>query len=390
MRFDFVKPLLVWYNENARDLPWRRTNDPYLIWVSEIMLQQTRVEAVLGYYDRFTGALPTITDLAVCPEDRLLKLWEGLGYYSRARNMQKAARIVCESYEGRMPESAAELVKLPGIGEYTAGAVSSIAFGQAEPAVDGNVLRVVARIEAIPDNILNESVKKKIREDLRGLHNASDGTWGLLNQAFMDLGAGVCLAGSSPKCDICPISSYCKCFEMGLQGTIPVRIKKQKRRIEKRTVLLLRRDESYAIRKRPDSGLLSGLYEFPNEAGELSPDEALEKAESMGLMPIRIKKLSGAKHIFSHVEWHMTGYEILVAPFGFSDGREAADDQVNPDTCETDEEKDPLIFAAPKIIESKYPVPSAFEKYAKMINIRTGKKREESTHENINCRNTEL
>ena len=374
MRFDFVKPLLVWYNENARDLPWRRTKDPYLIWVSEIMLQQTRVEAVLGYYDRFTGALPAITDLAVCPEDRLLKLWEGLGYYSRARNMQKAARIVCESYEGRMPESAVELVKLPGIGEYTAGAVSSIAFGMAEPAVDGNVLRVVARIEAISDNILNESVKKKIREDLRGLHNANDGTWGLLNQAFMDLGAGVCLAGSSPKCDICPISSYCKCFEMGLQSTIPVRIKKQKRRIEKRTVLLIRRDESYAIRKRADSGLLSGLYEFPNEAGELSPDEALAKAESLGLMPLRIKKLSEAKHIFSHVEWHMTGYEILVAPSGFSDGNGTLDGQACPDTCDADEEKNPLIFAAPEIIESTYPVPSAFEKYAKMINIRTGKR----------------
>ena len=390
MRFDFVKPLLVWYNENARDLPWRRVKDPYLIWVSEIMLQQTRVEAVLGYYERFTSALPTVTDLAVCPEDRLLKLWEGLGYYSRARNMQKAARIVCESYEGRMPESAAELVKLPGIGEYTAGAVSSIAFGLAEPAVDGNVLRVVARIEAIPDNILNESVKKKIREDLRGLHNANDGTWGLLNQAFMDLGAGVCLAGSSPKCDICPISSYCKCFEMGLQSTIPVRIKKQKRRIEKRTVLLIRRDESYAIRKRADSGLLSGLYEFPNEAGELSPDEAIAKAESLGPMPLRIKKLSEAKHIFSHVEWHMTGYEILVAPSGFSDGRGTRDDNSCSDNSETVGEKEPLIFAAPKIIESKYPVPSAFEKYAKMINIRTGKKREESTYENTNCRDTEL
>ena len=169
MRFDFVKPMLVWYNENARDLPWRRTKDPYLIWVSEIMLQQTRVEAVLGYYERFTSALPTVTDLAVCPEDRLLKLWEGLGYYSRARNMQKAARIVCESYAGQMPASAAALMKLPGIGEYTAGAISSIAFGQAEPAVDGNVLRVIARLEAISDNILNESVKKNIREELRHL-----------------------------------------------------------------------------------------------------------------------------------------------------------------------------------------------------------------------------
>jgi A/G-specific adenine glycosylase len=389
MRFDFVKPMLVWYNENARDLPWRRTKDPYLIWVSEIMLQQTRVEAVLGYYERFTSALPTVTDLALCSEDRLLKLWEGLGYYSRARNMQKAARIVCESYAGQMPASAADLMKLPGIGEYTAGAISSIAFGQAEPAVDGNVLRVIARLEAISDNILNESVKKKIREELRGLYDANDGTFGLLNQAFMDLGAGVCLAGSAPKCDICPISSYCRCFELGLQSELPVRVKKQKRRIEKRTVLLIRRDETYAIRKRPDSGLLSGLYEFPNETGELSSDDALAKAESLGLMPLRIKKLSAAKHIFSHVEWHMTGYEILVAPSGFPDAGELQDAGDLSHTKENVKEN-PLIFATPEMIESKYPVPSAFEKYAKMINIRTGKNRGELRYENINSRDTEL
>lgn len=389
MRFDFVKPMLVWYNENARDLPWRRTKDPYLIWVSEIMLQQTRVEAVLGYYERFTSALPTVTDLALCPEDRLLKLWEGLGYYSRAINMQKAARIVCESYAGQMPASAAALMKLPGIGEYTAGAISSIAFGQAEPAVDGNVLRVIARLEAISDNILNESVKKKIREELRGLYDANDGTFGLLNQAFMDLGAGVCLAGSAPKCDICPISSYCRCFELGLQSELPVRVKKQKRRIEKRTVLLLHRDETYAIRKRPDSGLLSGLYEFPNETGELSSDDALGKAESMGLMPLRIKKLSAAKHIFSHVEWHMTGYEILVAPSEFpeDDGVQDAGDLSH---TKENVKENPLIFATPEMIESKYPVPSAFEKYAKMINIRTGKNRGELRYENINSRDTEL
>ena len=389
MRFDFVKPMLVWYNENARDLPWRRTKDPYLIWVSEIMLQQTRVEAVLGYYERFTSALPTVTDLALCPEDRLLKLWEGLGYYSRARNMQKAARIVCESYAGQMPASAAALMKLPGIGEYTAGAISSIAFGQAEPAVDGNVLRVIARLEAISDNILNESVKKKIREELRGLYDANDGTFGLLNQAFMDLGAGVCLAGSAPKCDICPISSYCRCFELGLQSELPVRVKKQKRRIEKRTVLLIRRDETYAIRKRPDSGLLSGLYEFPNETGELSSDDALAKAESLGLMPLRIKKLSAAKHIFSHVEWHMTGFEILVAPSEFpeDDGVQDAGDLSH---TKENVKENPLIFATPEMIESKYPVPSAFEKYAKMINIRTGKNRGKLRYENINSRDTEL
>ena len=205
----------------------------------------------------------------------------------------------------------------------------------------------------------------------------------------MDLGAGVCLAGSAPKCDICPISSYCRCFELGLQSELPVRVKKQKRRIEKRTVLLLHRDETYAIRKRPDSGLLSGLYEFPNETGELSSDDALGKAESMGLMPLRIKKLSAAKHIFSHVEWHMTGYEILVAPSEFPED-DGVQDAGNLSHTKENVKENPLIFATPEMIESKYPVPSAFEKYAKMINIRTGKNRGELRYENINSRDTEL
>lgn len=361
MRSDFVKPLLIWYNMNARDLPWRRTKDPYLIWVSEIMLQQTRVEAVLGYYERFTSALPSVTDLAVCPEDRLLKLWEGLGYYSRVRNMQKTAGIVCASYGGEMPQSAEELMKLPGIGAYTAGAISSIAFGKAEPAVDGNVLRVVARLEALRDNILNESVKRKVREELRELYGAHDGTWGQLNQAFMDLGAQICLANGLPRCDICPVSSCCRCFEEGLQSELPVREKSRKRKIEKKTVLLILRDDTYAIRKRPESGLLSGMYEFPNVEGELSQDEAYAQAVRLGFSPIRIRRITDAKHIFSHVEWHMKGYEIVIAPSEYDE---------DPDST--------ILFADPGTIEEEYPIPSAFAKYAKLLYIRTGKKREEN------------
>ena len=191
MDSSFVKPLILWYNENSRKLPWRETKDPYRIWVSEIMLQQTRVEAVTGYYQRFTEALPTVYALAACPEDQLLKLWEGLGYYSRARNLQRAARIICEEYGGKLPHTAAELKRLPGIGDYTAGAIASIAFGEAEPAVDGNILRVYARLTALEEDILRDAVRKKVRGELRAAHPEADGSWGLLNQAFMDLGSGI-------------------------------------------------------------------------------------------------------------------------------------------------------------------------------------------------------
>ncbi len=369
MRSDFVKPLLLWYNENARDLPWRHTKDPYFIWVSEIMLQQTRVEAVLGYYERFITELPTVEDLAVCPEDTLLKLWEGLGYYSRVRNMQKAAKIICETYGGKMPQSAAGLMTLPGIGDYTAGAISSIAYGLAEPAVDGNVLRVVARLEALPENILSTQFKKSVHEDLRTLHTADDGTFGLINQAFMDLGAGVCLAYTAPKCSECPISSCCMAHAEGLENELPHREKKQKRKVVDLTVLILVTEENFAIRKRSDTGLLSGLYEFPNVPGSLSESEALCAVSQWGFSPLRIMKLTDAKHVFSHVEWRMTGYKILIAPPGFDDVNTVGPERER-EGCVPD-----FIFADAGLIEKEYPVPSAFEKYAKELNIRTGKQR---------------
>ena len=350
----FVKPLILWYNSKCRLLPWREKKDPYRIWISEIMLQQTRVEAVSGYYERFLAALPDIESLAACPEDQLLKLWEGLGYYSRARNLQKAARLVVEKYGGKLPDNAGELRKLPGIGEYTAGAVASIAFGKAEPAVDGNVIRVTTRLRAYTGEVQSSRFKKDLVSWLRDAHDGTDGTWGILNQAFMDLGSMVCTANKSPLCAECPISSCCAAFKAGIQDSVPSRAKKKGRRIEDRTVVLYTDGERFAIRRRPDQGLLSGMYEFPNYEGKLGREEILLAAREDGLYALRIRKLPEAKHIFSHVEWHMTGYEIMISRNDSKEGK--------------------FIFAGKDIINKQYPIPSAFAAYASAIGIKVGKK----------------
>ena len=350
----FVKPLILWYNSECRLLPWRETKDPYRIWVSEIMLQQTRVEAVCGYYERFLAALPDIESLAACPEDQLLKLWEGLGYYSRARNLQKAARLIMEKYGGKLPEDAGELRKLPGIGEYTAGAIASIAFGKAEPAVDGNVIRVTSRLRACTGDVRTSGFKKELVTWLRQAHDGADGTWGILNQAFMDLGSMICTANKSPLCAECPVSSFCEAKKAGIQDSIPARAEKKGRRIEERTVVLYTDGERFAIRRRPDKGLLSGLYEFPNYEGKLAREEILLAAREDGMYAVRIRELPEAKHIFTHVEWHMTGYEIMISR---NDSKEGS-----------------FIFAEKDIINEQYPIPSAFAAYADAAGIKVGKK----------------
>ena len=354
---DFVKPLLLWYNTQGRDLPWRKTKDPYRIWVSEIMLQQTRVEAVKGYYERFLEALPDIEALADCPEDELNKLWEGLGYYSRVRNMQKAARTIREQNGGKVPEEKSDLIKLPGIGDYTAGAVASIAFGKPEPAVDGNVIRIVARIKALKKDFSSAKEKRNLTEFLRTLTLPENEDWGALNQAFMDLGSGVCLPNSSPRCEECPIMEFCTAHKSGNEMDYPVRAEKKPRRIEQMTVMLIRNGDKLAIRKRPAKGLLPNLYEFPNTAGILSEEEAVHAAEEItDLEAIRIKRIPDARHIFSHVEWHMRGYEIIMTP----------GDEKYPESD--------LIYAEAGEIEREYPIPSAFTAYAKYLNIHLGKK----------------
>ena len=304
---DIAGALLPWYDENARDLPWRRNATPYRVWISEIMLQQTRIEAAKGYFERFMAALPSVSALAAADEETVLKLWEGLGYYSRARNLHKAARIVCERFGGELPADAAALRSLPGIGDYTAGAIASIAFGLPEPAVDGNVLRICARLTCCPDSIGEAAVKTRFREALRGAY--PPGRCGAFTSALMELGETVCTPGT-PDCAACPLSGRCGAYATGRQTEFPVMPEKRPRRIQNRTVLLLTHGERAALLKRPERGLLAGLWEFPNVEGALTASEALALAVRWGCEPEEAVPCGEAVHIFTHLEWHMTGWRI--------------------------------------------------------------------------------
>lgn len=313
MSYDYseiVPYLLHWYERNARILRWREEPKPYYIWVSEIMLQQTRVEAVKGYFDRFLAELPDIKALAEAEEEKLLKLWEGLGYYNRVRNMQKAARLLMDEYAGELPADYELLKKLPGIGSYTAGAISSIAFGLPEPSVDGNVLRVLKRIAASFDDITKEKVKKELEADVRRIMPAERP--GDFNQSLMELGATVCLPNGKPLCEQCPVMHLCKAFHQGVELELPVKSSAKARRVENRTVYIIRKDgcceTEYILHKRPEKGLLSGMWEFPNVEGHFTETEVRKLFETA-----EIKRLPDGKHIFSHVEWRMWCYEIKLA-----------------------------------------------------------------------------
>ena len=346
-----IEPLLAWYDANKRILPWRGSRDPYRIWVSEIMLQQTRVEAVRPYYDRFMKALPEVGDLAAATQEQLLKLWEGLGYYNRVKNLQKAARIIMEKYDGQMPDEYELLLALPGIGSYTAGAVASIAFDRPCPAVDGNVLRILSRLTADESNVLDPKIKKRMEDELRGI--MPSGRPGDFNQAMMELGATVCLPNGAPKCDLCPWRWMCRARALGWIDRIPHKEKKKARQIEKKTVLLIRDGDRTLIRKRKESGLLAGLYEFPTFDGWLETEEIERSVTGLGYQPLYIRQLEDARHIFTHKEWHMKGYLVKVA-----------------DT-ESDREAERLLIL-PQEIEKKYPIPSAFKSYTKYVDIALG------------------
>ena len=339
---EIVQPLTDWYRQNKRILPWRDQNNAYYTWVSEIMLQQTRVEAVKPYFQRFIGELPDVQALAECPEEKLMKLWEGLGYYNRVRNMQKAAQQIMVDHEGIFPDTYEEILQLKGIGNYTAGAISAFAYGIPKPAVDGNVLRVISRITGSYEDIMKQSVRKKIENALEQVipsDAASD-----FNQGLIELGAIVCVPNGEPKCEVCPVKEYCIACTEKLTTEIPVKKKAKTRKIEERTILIFKDGKRIAIRKRPAKGLLAGLYEFPNVEGKLSMDEVTEYSKTIGLMPVRVQELPEAKHIFSHIEWHMTGYEVIV------------------DELEKTNEKG-FLFIHPEEIRKEYSIPSAFEKY---------------------------
>lgn len=345
------EPLLKWYDCFHRILPWREDAAPYRVWISEIMLQQTRVEAVKPYFERFMKELPDIKSLAEAPEEKLLKLWEGLGYYNRVRNLQKAALRIQEEYGGQMPQEYETLMKLPGIGSYTAGAVASIAFGQKKPAVDGNVLRVVARVCADGSDILDTKVKKRMeREILQIMPGERPGDF---NQAMMELGAVVCAPNGAPKCKECPLYDICKARTEGSMLDYPKKASKKPRKTEEKTVLVIQDGSRIAIRKRPDKGLLAGMYELPMLEGHMTQEEVIRYLEKEGLKILRIKKLENAKHIFTHREWHMIGYTVRVDELA-------------------EKKKQDFLFIEPAQTKDNYPIPSAFAAYAKYIKLRLG------------------
>ncbi len=338
------RPLLSWYEEHARILPWREYPSGYRVWISEIMLQQTRVEAVKPYFERFMEALPDVRSLAEVEDDRLMKLWEGLGYYNRARNLKKAAQMIMEEHGGQVPADYEKLLSLPGIGSYTAGAIASIAFGIPVPAVDGNVLRVISRVTASYEDILKQSTKRWMEEHLKETMPQDRASH--FNQGLIEIGAIVCVPNGQPKCMVCPLQSICLAYKKDLIGELPVKTPPKKRRIEERTVCIIEYKDMVAIRKRDDSGLLASLYELPNVEGHLKQEELAASFDLSAEDIVEIQPLTEAKHIFSHVEWRMIGYRILLKS-GL------------PQTC---------IAAKKEEMKTIYALPNAFGRYTKLIN----------------------
>ena len=338
-------PLLQWFSQNARRMPWRDDPTPYHVWISEIMLQQTRVSAVIPYYERFLQELPTVESLALCDDEKLMKLWEGLGYYSRARNLKKAALVIMERYGGVFPSEYDSVRSLPGIGDYTAGAILSIAFGKPEPAVDGNVLRVWSRIMGDSSDIMAEKTRKTCRELLRDA--MPEGKTSEYTQALMELGATVCLPNGAPLCEQCPVSCHCVALSESLIDQLPVKTKAKPRRIENRTVWFFIRNGKVALRQRPKKGLLSGMWEFPNELSETDVSFfGIEGKENGGLC--------NAKHVFSHIEWHMDSKVIFTHSSSLPPGWQ---------------------WASVEDLQSKYALPSAFREFLLPLLLQLGQEK---------------
>ena len=341
-------PLLLWYGQNARALPWRESSDPYRVWVSEIMLQQTRVEAVRAYYSRFLAAFGDIGALAGADDERLLKLWQGLGYYSRAKNLKKAAQMVMENFGGQFPRRYEDIRRLPGIGDYTAGAISSICFGAKRAAVDGNVLRVYTRLAADFSDISSPAFKKEVATRLEAV--MPQNACGDFNQALMELGATVCCANSAPKCEACPLAGLCRARALGVTSRLPVKPEKKARKVEPVTVLVLVCQGRLAIKKRPAKGLLANLWELPNGPGELSAKQAEEVCAAWGAVPQSVSPLGPARHVFTHIVWEMQGFCIICG-------------EMPPD----------FVWASPEELQKQYSLPSAFRPYLESF-LATAKK----------------
>lgn len=310
---DVAGPLLAWFDENKRILPFRQDKTPYRVWVSEIMLQQTRVTAALPYFERFVAELPDVRALAACEPERLAKLWEGLGYYSRARNLQKAAKMIVDEYGGELPADAAKLRKLPGIGDYTAGAIASLAFGLPEPAVDGNVLRVWSRLTNDASDVTQPETKRRMTDEVRAAQPAARP--GDFNEALMELGALVCVPNGAPVCGACPLRELCEARAAGTAESLPVKPPKKARRAEDWTLAVLLYEDGVLLEKRPDKGLLAGLWQPVMLPGTLDADEVAQRLSAMGAQAQPLFPLAPAKHVFTHVEWHMTGFVLRAASY---------------------------------------------------------------------------
>lgn len=317
---DFTNLILDWYDDNRRFLPWRENPTPYNVWISEIMLQQTQVQTVLPYFERFTEALPNIATLANANQNRLHKLWEGLGYYSRVDNLKKAAQAVMSEHDGHLPEEYDSLLTLPGIGPYTAGAIASIAFGQRVCAVDGNVLRILSRMVAYDGAINVASSAKLLRllaQSLVPAHRPGD-----FNQALMDLGAMVCSANGAPHCKNCPVAEGCLAYLRNLTGVLPVKKPGKPRTIESHSIIILLCKNQVWIRKRPQGQLLAGLWEFLDIPDTLCEDSLKCTLSDLQLQPEKTEALGAAHHVFTHKEWHMNGWLVhLASPTGPPNGR---------------------------------------------------------------------
>ncbi len=340
-----VEPLLDWYERVRRPLPWRESPTPYHIWLSEIMLQQTRIEAVIPYYERFLVAFPTVEALAHADDDRLMKLWEGLGYYSRARNLKRAAICIVEQHGGQLPASYEALRGLPGVGPYTAGAIASIAYGLREPAVDGNVLRVVTRLLANESDITKESTKRRLTDELRNIYPEEGVRCAAMTQALMELGERVCIPNGAPHCEECPLGASCLARARALTDCIPCRTPKKARQVKERTIFLLWCDGKVALRRRPETGLLSGLWEFPGADAWLDVDKALDHLATRGVTGKGALPTPDAKHIFTHIEWHMKGYFVQVEkPSG-----------------------DELVWVTREELAHQYALPTAFRAFVRAL-----------------------
>ena len=343
--------LLEWYDKNGRVLPWRTDPTPYHVWLSEIMLQQTRVEAVRDYYARFLETLPTIEALAKADEDLCTKLWQGLGYYSRVRNLHRAARQIMNDYGGVMPQTSRQLQNLAGIGPYTAAAIASICFDERIPAIDGNLLRVFSRMTGYDEDIKTGAAKTAAREYYDEIFPQE--RCGDFNQALMDLGATVCLPNGVPLCGDCPWVAHCRAKADGTCQQLPAAAKKAARAIEHKTVFLIYYLGGLVLRRRPEEGLLAGLYEYPNTDGTLDASEVSAYLRTLGFSAVQTRPLGTAKHIFTHKEWHMTGWEILADEWEeFTSGKPKGHE---------------LFLATASDLRDVYSIPSAFAKYTAQI-----------------------